>query len=124
MHEVGRTPPQSKKDANAMPQRTTSTEPAPVPGERLLERIATALRVARARTGLSEQQVVALLAQQGLAITVETLRRWETSGLVHVDSASHLADAYGATLDSLAGRRAFSRRHAANDQAPSPRSSW
>ena len=67
--------------------------------------------------------MVALLAQQGLAITAETLRRWETSGLIHFDSASRLADAYGATLDSLAGRRAFGWRHPADDLPPSPRSS-
>jgi hypothetical protein len=103
-----------------MPQRTTSTGTGPAPAEQL-ERIAAGLRVARQRTGLSEGQVVALLAQQGLAITTETLTRWETSGLIHVDTAVHLADAYGTTLDGLAGRRAFRQRRTADDLPPTPR---
>lgn len=107
-----------------MSQKCTTTGSGPAPAEQLLERIATGLRVARSRTGLSEQQVVALLAQQGLAITVETLRQWEASGRIHVDSASQLADAYGTTLDSLSGRRAFRRRHPADDLPATPRSSW
>jgi hypothetical protein len=107
-----------------MSERPTTTGSGPVPAEQVLECIAAGLRTARKRTGLSEGQVVALLAQQGLAITTETLQRWETSGLIHFDSASRLADAYGTTLDSLAGRRAFSRRHRADDLPPSPRTSW
>jgi hypothetical protein len=107
-----------------MSQRPTTTGTGPVAAEQVLERIAAGLRTARKRTGLSEGQVVALLAQGGLVITPETLRRWETSGLIHVDSASRLADAYGTTLDSLAGRRAFSRRRPADDLPPSPGSSW
>jgi hypothetical protein len=105
-----------------MPQRTTGTGTGSVPGEQMLERIAAGLRVARERTGLNEGQVVALLARGGLAITVETLRRWEASGLIHVDSAAHLADAYGTTLDSLAGRRAFRGRRPVDDLPPTPRS--
>lgn len=104
-----------------MPQRTTST--GPEPAEQVPERIAAGLRVARTRTGLSEQQVVALLAQQGVAITVEALQRWETDGLIHMDAASHLADAYGTTLDSLAGRRA-SRRNPSDDLPPRQTGSW
>lgn len=107
-----------------MPQRTISTGTGPAPAEHVLARVAAGLRVARQRTGLSEEQVVALLAQQGLAITTETLTRWETSGLIHVDSASHLADAYGTTLDSLAGRRAFRGQRPADDLPPTPRTSW
>src|SRR5258706_2627636 len=99
--------PEQEKDARVMPQRTTSTGTGRAPAEQVLERVAAGLREARQRTGLSEGQVVALLAQQGLAITTETLTRFETSGLIHVHSASHLVDAYGTTLDSLAGRRAF-----------------
>ncbi|MDP9258865.1 MAG: hypothetical protein M3Q31_20270 [Actinomycetota bacterium] len=64
---------------------------------------------------------MAILARQGLAISTETLIRWETSGLIHVDSASQLADAYGTTLDSLAGRRAFRQQHPADDLPPTPR---
>ncbi|MDX6631478.1 MAG: hypothetical protein QOH00_3724 [Gaiellales bacterium] len=107
-----------------MSKRTTSTVTGSVPAEQVLERIAGGLRMARARTGLSEHQVVALLARQGLAITAETLQRWEASGLIHVDSASRLADAYGTTLDSLAGRRAFRQPNPADDLPPLPRSSW
>jgi transcriptional regulator with XRE-family HTH domain len=107
-----------------MPQRPTTTPADALPAEQSLERIAAGLRTARKRTGLSEQQVVGLLAQQGLAITTATLRRWEASGLIHVDSAARLADAYGTTLDSLAGRRAYSRSHPVDDLAPSTRSSW
>jgi hypothetical protein len=106
-----------------MSQRTTGTSTGSEPAE-LLERVSSGLRAARERVGLSEQQVVALLAQQGLAITLETLRRWEASGLIHVDSAVHLADAYGMTLDSLAGRRAFRARRPVDDLPPTPRSSW
>lgn len=107
-----------------MPQRPTSTDSGAVPAEQVLERIAAGLRVARKRTGLNEEQVVALLAQQGLVITVRTLQRWEQSGLIHVDSAAHLADAYGTTLDSLAGRRAYRQYRATDDLPKTPRGSW
>ena len=90
----------------------------------MLARIAAGLRAARLRTGLSEERVIALLAQQGLDVTVATLQRWETTGLIHLDSASQLADAYGTTLDSLAGRRAFRQRHPVEDLPPAPRSGW
>ncbi len=72
-----------------------------------LEVVGRALRGARARTGMSEQQVVAKLAEDGFAITVTRLRTWERTGVIRVDAAARLADAYGITLDSLAGRRAF-----------------
>jgi ribosome-binding protein aMBF1 (putative translation factor) len=71
------------------------------------EAVAQALRGARARTGMSEQQVVAKLAEDGFAITVTRLRGWERTGVIRVDAAAHLADAYGVTLDTLAGRRAY-----------------
>jgi hypothetical protein len=73
--------------------------------------VAQALRGARARTGMSEQQVVAMLAEQGLRITVTRLRGWERTGVIRVDAASRLADVYGITMDSLAGRRAYRARH-------------
>ena len=73
--------------------------------------VAVALRGARARTGMTEQQVVALLAEQGFAITPARLRGWERSGVIRVDAASRLADAYGTTIDALAGRRAYRSRH-------------
>jgi hypothetical protein len=72
-----------------------------------VEAVAHALRGARARTGMSEQQVVAKLAEDGFAITVTRLRGWERSGVIRVDAAARLADAYGITIDSLAGRRTF-----------------
>jgi hypothetical protein len=76
-----------------------------------LDAVAKALRGARARTGMSEQQVVAVLAEQGAAITVARLRGWEQTGVIRVDAACHLADAYGTTIDALAGRRAYRSQH-------------
>ena len=77
-----------------------------------VDEVARALRGARARTGMSEQQVVAVLAEQGFAVTVARLRGWERTGVIRVDAASRLADAYGITIDALAGRRAYrSRQH-------------
>ena len=75
--------------------------------DRAVEAVAHALRGARARTGMTEQQVVAKLAEDGFAITVTRLRGWERTGVIRIDAAAHLADAYGVTLDTLAGRRAF-----------------
>ena len=60
---------------------------------------------------MSEQQVVAMLAEQGFRITVTRLRGWERTGVIRVDAASRLADVYGITIDSLAGRRAYRTRH-------------
>jgi hypothetical protein len=93
-------------------------------GDQLRTRIAAGLSAARHRTGMSEQQVVDLLGQQGLEISTPTLRRWESSGLLHVEAAVHLADAYGTTLDVLAGRRASRGRHPAADLPPPSGSSW
>jgi hypothetical protein len=107
-----------------MSQRTTGSNTGSKPEEQMLERVSSGLRDARERTRLSEQQVVALLAQEGLLITIETLRRWEASGLIHVDSAMYLADVYGLTLDSLAGRRAFRRHRPADDLTPTPHEAW
>jgi hypothetical protein len=56
---------------------------------------------------MSEEQVVALLAGRGITITVARLRGWERTGVIRVDAAAHLADAYGTTIDALAGRRAY-----------------
>ena len=75
------------------------------------EEVARALRGARARTGMSEQQVVAVLAEQGFRITVTRLRGWERTGVIRVDAAARLADVYGITIDTLAGRRAYRARH-------------
>lgn len=76
-----------------------------------IEEVARALRGARARTGMSEHQVVALLAEHGFKITVTRLRSWERTGVIRVDAAARLAGVYGTTLDTLAGRRAFRARH-------------
>lgn len=107
-----------------MPEDITRARAAAAAAEQTLARISAGLRAARLRTGLSEERVIALLAQQGLDITAATLQRWETTGLIHLDSASQLADAYGTTLDNLAGRRAFRQRHPAEDLPPAPRSGW
>jgi hypothetical protein len=101
--------------------RKTSNAPATAT-EEARARIAAGLTGARARTGLSEQQVVDLLGQQGVAISARSLRSWESSGLLHFDSAVSLADAYGTTMDVLAGRRAFRQRHPSAELPP--RSSW
>jgi hypothetical protein len=69
------------------------------------ERVARALRAARARTGLGEQQVVDKLAATGCELSLATLRRAETAGAVELTVASALADLYGMTTDCLAGRR-------------------
>ena len=76
-----------------------------------LAEVAAALRGARARTGMSEEQVIGVLAEQGLTITVARLRGWERTGVVRIDSAMRLADIYGITIDTLAGRRAFRSRN-------------
>jgi hypothetical protein len=74
---------------------------------------------------MSEQHVVDLLRGQGVEITVATLQRWESYGLLTVDSAVRVADIYGTTIDSLAGRRAFRQQHPAEDDLPTtPRSPW
>ena len=84
----------------------------------VLDEIARALRRARARTGMSEGQVVALLAEQGFKITVTRLRGWERTGVIRVDAAAHLANAYGITIDSLAGRRAYRSLPARGEEKP------
>jgi hypothetical protein len=79
----------------------------------VVESVARALRAARARTGMTEHQVVALLAEQGFLTTVARLRGWERSGVIRVDVSARLADVYGTTIDALAGRRAYRTRHQA-----------
>jgi hypothetical protein len=76
-----------------------------------VESVARGLRGARARTGMSEQEVVAVLAEGGFACTEARLRGWERTGVVRIDVASRLADVYGTTIDALAGRRAYRSRH-------------
>ena len=74
-------------------------------GDPMFERVAAALRGARARTGLSEAQAVEILQRQGVPITLLLLRRAERTGSLDLVLASHLADVYGMTTDCLAGRR-------------------
>jgi ribosome-binding protein aMBF1 (putative translation factor) len=107
-----------------MPQKTRDAPPTRESTAELRAQIATSLRAARARTGLSQQQVVHLLAKLNLEITAAVLERWEASGLIHVDEAAHLAAAYGTTLDLLAGRRAFRQLPPALELPPADRSSW
>ena len=70
-----------------------------------LERVAGALRGARARTGMSEERTVAVLNERGVDVTVAVLRRAERTGELDLALASCLADVYGITTDCLAGRR-------------------
>jgi len=91
-------------------ERTGSSQRELTPARRAdpaLDEVAKALRAARARTGMSEGQVVAVLAEHGFKITVTRLRGWERTGVIRVDAAAQLANAYGITIDSLAGRRAY-----------------
>jgi transcriptional regulator with XRE-family HTH domain len=107
-----------------MPQRNSNAPPSATPADQVLARIGEGLRAARTRTGMSEERVVELLGQQGLEITTTTLRTWESSGLLQVDSAVHLAAAYGTTIDTLAGRRSYRQRKPADDLPPAQRSPW
>jgi hypothetical protein len=43
---------------------------------------------------------------------------------LQVDSAVHLAAAYGTTIDTLAGRRSYRQRKPADDLPPAQRSPW
>ena len=108
-----------------MSPQTTSDAPAePAPHGPLLAQIAEGLRDARARTGLDEERVVRLLAGDGLEITTQTLRGWESSGVLRLDAAVRLADAYGTTIDLLCGRRAYRRHRPSADLPPPNRSPW
>jgi hypothetical protein len=71
----------------------------------MLDRVAAGLRSARARTGLSEKQIVAMLHEQGVESSLLALRRAESMGVIDFALAVRLADAYGMTTDCLAGRR-------------------
>jgi hypothetical protein len=73
-------------------------------------RVARGLRGARARAHLGEAEVVAILARQGIGLSVSMLRRAELSGTITLDLAACLADIYGTTTDGIAGRRLYCRR--------------
>jgi hypothetical protein len=84
------------------PMVVAAITPAP---DLMLERVAAALRSARARTGLSEERIVAMLNEQGAETSLLVLRRAERVGVIDFALASRLADVYGMTTDCLAGRR-------------------
>jgi len=70
------------------------------------DRISAALRKARSRASLNEQQVVDLMRARGVSITTATLGRWEHTGGIRLEEAVDLAAVYHMTVDELAGRRA------------------
>jgi hypothetical protein len=82
-----------------------------------LDRVAKGLRGARARTGMREADVVAILAGQGIALSVSALCRAESLGDIPLALAACLADVYGTTTDGLAGRR-LHRMHLSLDDFP------
>ena len=109
----GRSTPLRALVADVADPAVATEPPVERPVDPALAEVAQALRGARARTGMSEQQVVAVLAEHGFRITVTRLRGWERTGVIRVDAASRLADVYGTTIDSLAGRRSYRARHPA-----------
>jgi hypothetical protein len=98
------TEPTARAELRAVPAGEPPVHVVAAPDE-VHERVARALRGARARTGLGEQQVVDKLAASGCELTLSTLRRAESGGVVELALASALADLYGMTTDCLAGRR-------------------
>jgi hypothetical protein len=94
-----------------------TTPEAPATGEPTveLERAARGLRGARARTGMSEADVVAILTRQGVALSVPVLRHAESTGNIPLALAACLADVYGTTTDGLAGRRLHRQRLSLDD---------
>ena len=74
------------------------------------DRISAALRTARQRAGLDEQQVIDLMRARGVSITPATLERWERTGGIRLEEAVDLAAVYHMPLDELAGRRAWHSR--------------
>jgi len=81
----------------------------------VLDRVARGLRGARARTGMSEADVVAILERQGIPLSVAGLRQAESSGAIPLALAACLADIYGTTADVLAGRRRDRQRLSLDD---------
>jgi hypothetical protein len=88
----------------------TAGEPAAA-----LEFVARGLRGARARTGMSEREVVGMLERQGISISAEALRAAESCGVISLSFAACLADVYGTTTDALAGRRIHRQRLSLDD---------
>jgi hypothetical protein len=75
------------------------------------DRISAALREARERAGLSEQQVVEQLRGRGVSISSQTLERWERTGGIRLEDAVDLAAVYHMSLDDLASRRSWNNRY-------------
>ena len=74
------------------------------------DRISAALRTARERAGLTEQEVIDLLHARGVSISISTLERWERTGGIRLEEAVDVAAVYHMSLDELAGRRPWSSR--------------
>jgi hypothetical protein len=74
------------------------------------DRISAALRSARARAGLDEQEVLDSLRARGVSISLATLERWERTGGIRLEDAVDVAAVYEMSLDELAGRRAWHSR--------------
>jgi hypothetical protein len=97
--------PAASPDVQAIPSPASEVLAA------TLDRVAIALRGARARTGMSEERTVAVLIERGIPISVPVLRRAERTGELDFVLAACLADVYGTTTDCLAGRRPDRRLH-------------
>ena len=74
------------------------------------DRISAALRSARERAALDEQQVIDLMRARGASLSTATLERWERTGGIRLEEAVDLAAVYHMSLDELAGRRAWHSR--------------
>jgi hypothetical protein len=99
--------PTTSIKALAAPPAATAPLPVVVHCEPavVLDRVGKGLRGARARTGMTEADVVAILARQGITMNIHGLRRAESTGDIALGLAGCLADIYGTTTDGLAGRR-------------------
>ena len=109
--------PTTSLTARAGPDVARATPPAAVTAApaAVLDRVAKGMRGARARTGLTEADVVAILERQGIALSIAALRGAETTGAIPLALAACLADVYGTTMDGLAGRRCHRERLSLND---------
>ena len=74
------------------------------------DRISAALRDARRRAGLSEQEVVDLLGARGVVVSARAVERWERTGGIRLEEAVDLAAVYGMSLDDLAAPRGWHGR--------------
>lgn len=111
--------PTTPLQAPAAPHLARATMESPAAAEGVpvvvLDRVAQGLRGARARTGMCEADVVAILERRGIALTVPALRSAESTGVLGLALAACLADIYGTTMDGLAGRRVHRTRLSLDD---------